>query len=149
MPFASSSNLHSFRSRSIPLITASAISISIYVIHTHHTPLRAESPLSSESGSSRSKHLTPPNWTTAGPYTPLAWGSNRFLTLSSLPNVPAVKKPAPLVHLGSTPLRDLVLAEQYGACVDAKGDCWMWGAGYDPSGEIGRSLMGKVRLMTL
>lgn len=47
-------------------------------------------------------------------------------------------------QFGATPLRDLVLAEKYGAAVDAKGDCWMWGTGHDETGAMGRSLKGKV-----
>lgn len=75
---------------------------------------------------------------------PLGWGSNRYLTLSTDNNKAQMKKPTPLTQLGATPLRDLILAERYGAAVDARGDLWMWGAGYDPSGEIGASLKGKV-----
>jgi alpha-tubulin suppressor-like RCC1 family protein len=77
-------------------------------------------------------------------YTPLGWGSNRYLTLLPDPLISVVKKPVPLTNLGSTPFRDLALAEKYGAVLDAKGDCWMWGVGYDPSGQIGRSLRNKV-----
>lgn len=59
-----------------------------------------------------------------------------------------VKKPSPLTRLGGTPLRDLVLAEKYGAAVDARGDLWMWGQGWDEdeakAGEVGQSLKGKV-----
>jgi alpha-tubulin suppressor-like RCC1 family protein len=58
-----------------------------------------------------------------------------------------VKRPTPLPHLTATPLRDLVLAEKYGAAVDGKGDAWMWGVGYDPSGQLGRSLKGKVNYL--
>jgi hypothetical protein len=45
-----------------------------------------------------------------------------------------------------------VLAEQFGAAVDARGDVWCWGDGYEGdtadgerSGKAGRSLRGKVR----
>lgn len=66
------------------------------------------------------------------------------MTLFPDPNLPTVRRPTPLPHLGATPLRDLVIAEKYGACVDAKGDLWMWGSGYDPNGSIGKSLKGRV-----
>lgn len=74
----------------------------------------------------------------------MGWGTNRYLTLSPDPTVSTLKKPTPLIRFGSTPLRDVIIAEKYGAAVDARGDCWMWGVGYDASGEIGRSLKGKV-----
>lgn len=67
------------------------------------------------------------------------------MTLVADATLGQVKRPTPLGFIGATPLRDLVLAEKYGACIDARGDCWMWGIGYDPSGEVGRALKGKVR----
>ena len=146
MPFASSSALHSLRSRSIPLLTASALSISIYTLHTYASPLLADDQLPTPLYGSK-KTKTPVGAISSdliNLYTPLGWGSNRHLTLFPDPNTAVVKRPLPLTHLGATPLRDLVIAEKYGACVDAIGDCWMWGTGYDPSGDIGRSLKGKV-----
>lgn len=81
----------------------------------------------------------------AAAFTPIAWGTNEYLTLSPEPSVKVVKRPTPMSHLGSTPVHDLVIHEKYGAAIDARGDVWMWGKGYDPSGEVGRSLRGKVR----
>jgi len=140
MPFASGSTIKSIRHRSIPLVAAAVLSGSIYGAHTYYTPLLADD--STLGGTKISRGLvTFEN----NPYTPLGWGSNRHLTLGADPHIGVLKRPTPLTQLGSTPLRDLVIAEKYGACVDARGDCWMWGAGYDASGEIGRSLKGKVR----
>jgi len=84
----------------------------------------------------------------AGPYSPYVWGSNRNLVLSPSSSLTSIKTPRPLVYTGSTPLRDLVLAERYGACVDARGDVWCWGVGYhgddaEKRERAGRSLRGK------
>ncbi|TXT14552.1 uncharacterized protein COLE_00745 [Cutaneotrichosporon oleaginosum] len=84
----------------------------------------------------------------AAPFTPIAWGTNEYLTLSPDPSVKVIKRPTPMATLGATPLHDLVIHEKYGAAIDARGDVWMWGKGYDPTGEIGRSLRGK-KLRTL
>lgn len=80
----------------------------------------------------------------AAPFTPLCWGTNEYLTLSPDPSVKVVKRPTPMAALGATPVHDLAVHEKYGAVIDGKGDVWMWGKGYDPTGEIGRSLRGKV-----
>ena len=144
MAWASSSKARSLGARSIPLLTAVTVSYGVYSYHA--SPIRndeaeikpnppAKKPLAYVSSSN--------------PYTPVGWGSNRYMTLIPDPLISTVKKPTPLAHLGSTPLRDLVIAEKYGACVDARGDCWMWGAGYDPSGQLGRSLRGKVSAPSL
>lgn len=136
MPFASSSAMHSLKGRSIPLSAAVILSATLYSAHTYYSPILADS----EPPTSKARPLIP----NVNPYTPLGWGSNRYLTLSPDSNTPILKKPTPLSQFGSTPLRDLVIAEKYGACVDANGDLWFWGAGYDPSGQTGRSLKGKV-----
>jgi hypothetical protein len=143
MSFASTS-ARTIRARTIPVATATALSVSIYAVYTTwQNPLLAED-LTQETvtsiSKSKSKFALP---STVSPYTPLGWGNNRNLTLSADPSG-NVKKPAPLTFIGATPLRDLVIAERYGACIDARGDCWMWGTGYDPSGQLGRSLKGKV-----
>jgi hypothetical protein len=145
MSFASSS-ARTIRARTIQIATASALSVSIYAVYTTwQNPLLAED-LTQETVASisktKSKFALP---ATASPYTPLGWGNNRNLTLSADQQIANLKKPAPLTFIGATPLRDLVVAERYGACIDARGDCWMWGTGYDPSGQVGRSLKGKVR----
>jgi hypothetical protein len=131
-------------SRSIPILTAATLSVSVYAIHTHRPVLLDASPTESTFGLPKKPRLaiTP----TISPYVPLGWGSNRYLTLSADKSVGQMKKPAPLSQFGATPLRDLVLAEKYGAAVDAKGDCYMWGVGYDETGAMGRSLRGKVGL---
>lgn len=145
MTFASSS-ARTLRARSIPLATASVLSVSIYAVYnTWSNPLLAEDltqeTVAAVTKKQQQKFALP---STASPYTPLGWGSNRNLTLVADSTVSNVKRPAPLTFIGATPLRDLVIAEKYGACIDARGDCWMWGAGYDPSGELGRSLKGKA-----
>lgn len=145
MPFTAGSPFNAFKGRSIPLLTASAPSVSVYSAHVYLSPLLAEEATLVTPAGKKAKALP----ITASPFTPLGWGSNKYQTLYPDPSNSVVKKPSPLEQLGSTPLRDLVLAEKYGACVDARGDIWMWGAGYDPSGEIGRSLKGKVRAIPI
>nr|XP_018264786.1 uncharacterized protein I303_02965 [Kwoniella dejecticola CBS 10117]OBR86944.1 hypothetical protein I303_02965 [Kwoniella dejecticola CBS 10117] len=134
----SSSTIRRLTSRSLPLLTASALSFTLYTVHTHYSPLLSEAPDSFSSLKKQKGVITAPQYGTYG------WGSNKNLTLFPDGQVTNVKKPLPLSQLGNTPLRDLVLAEEYGACVDARGDLWMWGKGYDPSGEIGKSLKGKL-----
>lgn len=141
-PFTASS----LRSRSLPLLTASALSLTLYTAHIHLRPVLSDDTLpDADAGpSSKLRSDLPASLAPVSPYVPLGWGSNRYLTLFPDPSIAVVKRPTPLVHLGSTPYRDLAIAEKYGACVDANGDCWMWGAGYDPSGEIGQSLRNRV-----
>lgn len=146
MTFASSS-ARAVRARSIPLATASVLSVSIYAVYSTYTnPVRAEElAVDAPSGSSTKAPLRFALPSTSSPYVPLGWGSNRNLTLVADAALGNVKRPTPLGFIGATPLRDLVLAEKYGACIDGRGDCWMWGTGYDPSGNVGRALKGKVR----
>ncbi|OCF31640.1 hypothetical protein I316_06645 [Kwoniella heveanensis BCC8398] len=140
MPFASSSTARRLVSRSVPLLTASAISVTLYSIHSAYSPILSDSAAGDPLSTSIKKQKV---ITASAPFTPFAWGSNRNLTIVPDSTVANVKRPLPLTQIGGTPLRDLVLAENYGACVDARGDCWMWGTAYDPSGEIGKSLRGK------
>lgn len=148
MTFASTS-ARTIRARSLPLATASALSVSIYAVYTTwNNPLLAEDliPQVVQPGAKKQplKFALP---STASPYVPLGWGSNKNLTLVPDTSLGNVKRPIPLGFIGATPLRDLAVAEKYGACIDARGDCWMWGLGYDPSGEVGRALKGKVRFV--
>lgn len=136
MPFATSSTLHSLKTRSIPFSAAVLFSATIYSAHSYYSPIHADS----EPPIPKARAILPD----VNPYTPLGWGSNRYLTLSPDSSSSVIKRPTPLSQFGSTPLRDLVIAEKYGACVDANGDLWFWGAGYDPSGKTGKSLKGKV-----
>ncbi|KAL7422857.1 hypothetical protein Q5752_002153 [Cryptotrichosporon argae] len=117
--------------------TATALSVTVYAAHRLNTAslLNDDTPILS------AKKPRAPVFADS-PYVPLAWGSNRYLTL--FPDSTAqVKRPTPMTHLSATPLRDLTIAEKYGAAVDAQGNLWMWGTGYDSSGAIGRSLRGK------
>ncbi|WVR03764.1 hypothetical protein IAU60_000759 [Kwoniella sp. DSM 27419] len=139
MPFASSSTVRRLTSRSLPLLTASALSLTVYTVHSHYHPVLSDSRPDSFATSVKKQKIV----SAAAPFTPYAWGSNKSLVVLPDTAVSNIKKPTPLTQLGATPLRDLVLAENYGACVDARGDCWMWGTGYDPSGNLGRSLRGK------
>nr|KIR47947.1 hypothetical protein I312_02461 [Cryptococcus bacillisporus CA1280] len=133
--------------RTLPLITASGIALTLYATHTQLHPLKLDSVLPI------TKKIKPAT-TTFPPYTPIGWGSNRNLTLIPLQanqgkehgqETPGlVKRPAPLLHLGRTPLRDLVIAENYAAALDANGDCWLWGKGYDPTGRIGKGLVFAI-----
>ncbi|KAJ9101922.1 hypothetical protein QFC19_005003 [Naganishia cerealis] len=68
------------------------------------------------------------------------WGSNRNNTLlppasglTPTQNQLKTARPTPYIPK-ATPLRDLVLAEKYGAAVDGKGDLWFWGNGYWENG---------------
>ena len=136
----------SIRARSIPLLTASALSATIYAVHSATHPALSEDSAAAAAAASPAPNAARkviPN-APLSPYAPLGWGSNKYLVLSEDASTGQVRKPSALAQLGATPLRDLVLAEKYGAAVDAKGDLWMWGAGYDESGKIGRSLKGKV-----
>ncbi|WWC68571.1 uncharacterized protein I206_102501 [Kwoniella pini CBS 10737] len=134
----STSTFRRLTSRSLPLFTASALSFTLYTVHTQYSPLLSEAP---DSFSSIKKQKG--SSVVAAPFATYGWGSNKNLTLFPDGQITNVKKPLPLTQLGNTPLRDVVLADEYGACVDARGDLWMWGKGYDPSGEIGKSLKGK------
>lgn len=132
-------------SRTIPLATATALSISLYAAHTYLRPVLLDAaPVESTVGLPKKAKVPVTPAFSSSPYTPLGWGSNRYLTLSPDSSSSQIKRPVPLGQFGATPLRDMVLSEKYGAAVDARGDCWMWGVGYDESGEIGRSLKGKV-----
>ena len=51
--------------------------------------------------------------------------------------------------LNGVALRDLALHENYGACVDAKGDVYQWGEGYSGANALkdakpAATLRGKV-----
>lgn len=135
----------SIRARSIPFLTASALSATLYAVHSATHPALSEDPAAAAAASPapNAARKVIPN-APLSPCAPLGWGSNKYLVLSEDASSGQVRKPSALAQLGGTPLRDLVLAEKYGAAVDAKGDLWMWGAGYDESGKIGRSLKGKV-----
>jgi hypothetical protein len=143
------------RSRAVPLSLAVAglasLSVAAYVhkARLDDTPFELAcdaSHVDKPKKSATQRALAPVG--AAAPFTPLAWGANPHLTLgagaAASADRGAHKRPTPLNFIGGTPLRDLVVHEKYGAAVDARGDLWMWGAGYDPSGEIGRSLRGKV-----
>ena len=124
----------------LPLLAAGTVSISLYALHASNSPARNEDATPVDTR----RKVIPAS--PLSPYVPLGWGSNKYLTLSEEATTGGqVRKPSPLAQLGATPLRDLVLAEKYAAAVDAKGDLWMWGVGYDESGKISRSLKGKVR----
>ncbi|KAK4688431.1 hypothetical protein P7C73_g1683, partial [Tremellales sp. Uapishka_1] len=146
-PFASTSALRNLRSRSLPIL---ATSVSLFAAHTYLSqPIHNDSEDSQiDSLATSLKKQKIAISAALSPYTPLGWGSNKNLTLNPDSSVATLKRPTPLPQLGSTPLRDLIVHEKYGACLDARGDIWMWGAGYDPSGAVGKSLRGK-KLKTL
>ncbi|KAL7410494.1 regulator of chromosome condensation 1/beta-lactamase-inhibitor protein II [Mrakia frigida] len=59
-----------------------------------------------------------------------SWGSNSNLTISpSTPSLPLVKTPRgfPALTGPGVALRDVALAQYYGAAVDGSGDVYMWG----------------------
>ena len=63
----------------------------------------------------------------------------------------AVRVPNDIPWLRGVALRDLSLAEKYGACVDAKGNVYQWGTGFVPAvgGPSNPSavLRGKVLIL--
>jgi hypothetical protein len=130
--------------RALPLAlgaVGAGVSISLYA--KSHSAKLDDTPYDlATDHNAKAKDLRPIG--TAAPFTPLAWGSNAHLTLVNDTDVKGLRRPTPMAQLGGTPLRDLIVHEKYGAAVDARGDLWMWGTGYDASGDIGRSLRGKV-----
>ncbi|KAJ7273533.1 regulator of chromosome condensation 1/beta-lactamase-inhibitor protein II [Mycena haematopus] len=80
----------------------------------------------------------------------LVWGSNRAGIIDPLlPVGYTVRQPFAPAWLNGVALRDLALYERHAACVDARGDVYQWGEGYNASrtpGEDGRparTLSGK------
>jgi len=102
----------------------------------------------------------------------LVWGSNRYtFTFSSPPSrqfsifsggalVPGtpegdpIRKPAIAGWLDGVALRDFGLLEKHAACIDARGDVYQWGAGFDGKSSNAtvnfpkRTLRGKVCVTT-
>lgn len=75
------------------------------------------------------------------------WGSNKSKTLDPEQDE-SLKLPSLASWLNGVALRDLALHEQYGACVDAKGDVYQWGEGYSGAdahadGKPALTLRGK------
>lgn len=136
--------LRSLGARAAPLALAGGFAYTVYTLN--YKPIRNDE--------ARPTVTAPPSLSRKGvfgtppPFAAVAWGSNEYLTLSPDTATKHFRRPTPMTHLGSTPLRDMAIQEKYGAAIDARGDLWMWGAGYDPSGTVGRSLRGK-KLRTL
>ena len=62
-----------------------------------------------------------------------------------------IRSPAVASWLENVALRELVLHERHAACVDARGDVYQWGDGFEgrpgsSSGQPVRTLRGKVRI---
>ncbi|KAH9842348.1 RCC1/BLIP-II [Rhodofomes roseus] len=84
----------------------------------------------------------------------LVWGSNKSHTLSIDAESPdSIRAPAVAAWLENVALRELALHERHAACVDARGDVYQWGSGFEDrpgssSGQPTRTLRGKniVRL---
>lgn len=55
----------------------------------------------------------------------------------------AVKRPSIASPLSDLVLRDLALSATYGVAVDANGDVLQWGAGFQPSGHVERTVQGR------
>ncbi|KAF8212424.1 regulator of chromosome condensation 1/beta-lactamase-inhibitor protein II [Mycena galopus ATCC 62051] len=80
----------------------------------------------------------------------VVWGSNRSGILDPiLPTGYTVKQAFAPAWLNDVALRDLALHERHAACVDARGDVYQWGEGYnsfrtpDADGLPTRTLSGK------
>lgn len=143
----SSSAFRTFGARAVPLTTAAAVTLAAYTLHSQSGTRWAAKLDDTPFELVANQPLKVPRINFAGvpsTITPLVWGNNEFQTL--LPDIDkrVVKAPTFATHLGATPLRDLMIQEKYGAAIDARGDLWMWGAGHDPSGNVNRSLRGKV-----
>ncbi|POY70625.1 hypothetical protein BMF94_6403 [Rhodotorula taiwanensis] len=54
-----------------------------------------------------------------------------------------VKRPSIASPLSDLVLRDLALSATYGVAVDANGDVLQWGAGFQPSGHVERTVQGR------
>jgi hypothetical protein len=141
------------RMRSIPVpATVAAMALTTYIYHIQTSslvsndagPTEATNPLVNEGLEIRPKVTGKPrvNSTTAELIAAAedqavwVWGSNRNNTLlppvtgsTSPQNILKTARPTPYVPK-ATPLRDLILAEKYGAAVDGRGDLWFWGNGY-------------------
>ncbi|KAI0933928.1 hypothetical protein AcW1_005616 [Taiwanofungus camphoratus] len=62
----------------------------------------------------------------------LVWGSNKTHVLSMDGHAPdSIRTPAAAAWLKNVALRDLALHERHAACVDARGDVYQWGDGFD------------------
>lgn len=137
-----------FGARVVPLATGAVLGYSAYTLYTHKDllrPIRLDDtpfPTPHPAELMAAVHISPSG--VPSTITPLGWGTNEYLTLLPNSDKKTVKNPTPLPQLGATPLRHLVIQEKYGACVDARGDLWMWGTDYDPSGDVGKSLSGRV-----
>ncbi|KAL1658119.1 regulator of chromosome condensation 1/beta-lactamase-inhibitor protein II [Schizophyllum commune] len=75
------------------------------------------------------------------------WGSNKSKTLDP-EQAESLRLPFLANWLNGVALRDLALHENYGACVDAKGDVYQWGEGYSGAeaqkdGKPAATLRGK------
>lgn len=64
------------------------------------------------------------------------YSRNHVLSSSSDETTP-IKRPELSPILSNTALRDLAVTEEYGVCVDARGDIYQWGDGF--SGQLARS----------
>ncbi|KZT44140.1 RCC1/BLIP-II protein [Sistotremastrum suecicum HHB10207 ss-3] len=61
----------------------------------------------------------------------IVWGSNKNHVLSSSSDEAApIKRPELSPIISNTALRDLAVTEEYGVCVDARGDIYQWGDGF-------------------
>ncbi|KAH9930969.1 regulator of chromosome condensation 1/beta-lactamase-inhibitor protein II [Fomitopsis serialis] len=79
----------------------------------------------------------------------LVWGSNRNHVLSiDESGAESIRTPAIAAWLENVALRELGLHERHAACVDARGDVYQWGDGFEgksgsSSGQPTRTLRGK------
>ncbi|KAJ9125241.1 hypothetical protein QFC22_000196 [Naganishia vaughanmartiniae] len=154
------------RMRSVPIpTTIAAVALTTYIYHIQTSspvsndagPSEATVPLVNEgleilpkvSGKPKVNATTAESIAAAEDQAVWVWGSNRNNTLlppasgsASTPNQLKTARPTPYVPK-ATPLRDLVLAEKYGAAVDGRGDLWFWGNGYWDNGIRNASPPGQ------
>jgi hypothetical protein len=151
-------------------LATSIVALSAYSTYSCTKVVANESPSGEkpEQGPSRIRSA-PRETTNVGPFSAWVWGSNKWvlhsyirtgprLLIDTCPtrndnlqprsfNAPVLKGPRVTAYIPSTPLRDLALAEKYGAAVDVRGDVWIWGAGHFddgvPSDKAALSLKGK------
>ncbi|RKP07830.1 regulator of chromosome condensation 1/beta-lactamase-inhibitor protein II [Thamnocephalis sphaerospora] len=65
-----------------------------------------------------------------------AWGSNEYRVVApELPSTETVREPRPLLDLDGQALRDVALGREHAVAVDARGNLYQWGSGFDGARE--------------
>ncbi|KAF9264847.1 RCC1/BLIP-II [Marasmius fiardii PR-910] len=70
------------------------------------------------------------------------WGSNKCKVLSDTPEAENFRFPQAAEWLNKVALRDLAFHKTYAACVDARGDVYQWGEGFNTENTKPRLTLG-------